>query len=99
MLARCNNPKCPAWKYYGGADVTVDPSWDPAQGGSFENFYADNGPRPEGMSLGRLLDLHRYGPGRCRWMTPAEQGAERRKKKALKRRILARGLWQLRRCA
>jgi hypothetical protein len=92
MLTRCSNVKVQNYGVYGGAGVKVDPRWDPARGGSFENFYADNGERPKGTTFGRPLDLGNYEPPRCRWMTRAEQTAEQKKK----RRVLARGLWALR---
>jgi hypothetical protein len=86
MLNRCRNPRHPTWKYYGGAGVKVCARWDPAQGGSFQNFLADLGPMPEGKlpsgrtlySIGRFGDMGDYEPSNCKWMTPAEQGANRR---------------------
>lgn len=86
LFARCYNPKSARFKYYGGANpsVKVCDRWNPAKGGSFENFLSDMGPRPDGTTLGRFLDLGNYEPGNCAWQTRLEQGAERRKKRLLK---------------
>jgi hypothetical protein len=65
------------------ADIDVCDRWNPAKGGSFENFFADLGPRPKGTSLGRYADLSNYAPGECCWMTRAEQGLARRNRYAL----------------
>ena len=95
MIQRCCNPKTDNYSRYGGANppVTVCDRWNPRAGGSFENFLAHKGPRPDGTSIGRTCDLGNYEPPNCRWMTVAEQTAERRKRS----RILACGLWALRR--
>ena len=36
------------------------------------------GERPEGTSLGRILDMGNYEQGNCFWMTPAEQNLAKR---------------------
>lgn len=46
MLQRCYDPFCEKYKRYGGVGVTVCDRWNPKEGGSFENFYEDLGPRP-----------------------------------------------------
>jgi hypothetical protein len=74
MLDRCRDSSI---SHYGARGVTVCDRWDPAKGGSFENFYADMGERPEGKSLdkdikggvGCLL----YSPGNCCWATLEDQ--------------------------
>jgi hypothetical protein len=73
MKTRCFNPRHRAYRWYGGRGITVCERWL-----IFENFYADMGEPPPGMSLDRI-DLHgNYEPGNCRWATVAEQLANRR---------------------
>lgn len=76
MLARCTNPHNHAYGRYGGRGITVYPTWWE----SFENFLRDMGERPAGKTLDRYPDNNgNYEPGNCRWATPAEQVATRRK--------------------
>lgn len=69
MKSRCTNPNTPQWGYYGIRGVTVCDRWLD----SFENFFADMGERPEGTTLGRILDRGNYEPGNAFWQTRAEQ--------------------------
>ena len=81
LIARCTNPKATGWKNYGGATppVLVCDRWL-----QFKNFLEDMGERPEGTSLGRILDMGNYEPNaNVFWMTSAEQGLARRNKYAL----------------
>ena len=75
MKARCSNPKSVQWRWYGGAGVTVCSRW----ADSFENFLADMGERPEGMTLDRFPNNRgNYEPGNCRWATPKQQADNRK---------------------
>ena len=72
MLRRCTNQHDSRYKYYGGKGVTVCERWQ-----SFELFLQDMGERPPGTTNGRFGDIGNYEPGNCKWMTPAEQLADR----------------------
>ena len=74
MRQRCNNPKADNYYYYGGRGITVCTRWD-----SFENFLADMGERPDGLTLDRYPDFNgNYEAGNCRWVTSKQQAANRR---------------------
>jgi hypothetical protein len=79
MIQRVTNPNHVSYKAYGGVGITVCDRWKD----SFENFLMDKGPRPEGTTLGRILDMGNYNPETAFWMSPAEQGLARRNKNAL----------------
>jgi hypothetical protein len=75
MRKRCNYPKHPHYKYYGGRGITVCPKWD-----SFDAFLLDMGPCPFGNagSIDRIDPDKEYTPGNCRWILRAEQSRNRR---------------------
>jgi hypothetical protein len=62
---RCENPKNTGFRYYGGKGVSVCDRWNPKAGGSFENFVQDMGYRPNGTTIGRIVDSGDYQPGNC----------------------------------
>lgn len=78
MLTRCYNPKSDCYKSYGAKGVLVCTRWR-----DFRSFLEDMGPRPEGKTLGRILDMGNYEPGNAFWMSSAEQGLAQRNKRAL----------------
>lgn len=73
MLARCYYAGHDSYKYYGGKGVKVCDRWRD----SFENFVADMGVRPPGMTLDRVDSGGDYEPANCRWSTRRTQQANR----------------------
>lgn len=80
MIARCRSLGAKQFADYGGAGVSICDRW-----GDFNNFLADMGPRPEGHTLGRVLDRGNYEPSNVFWMTWPEQGLHRRNNNSLRR--------------
>lgn len=74
MKNRCLNPRSPDFKYYGARGITVCVRWM-----KFENFLADMGSRPDGLTLGRIDHDKSYEPGNCRWETCEEQQKTQRR--------------------
>ncbi|HWY20028.1 MAG TPA: hypothetical protein VNX26_02345 [Candidatus Acidoferrum sp.] len=69
---RCTNPRCVDWPDYGGRGIKFLFT-------SFEQFFAELGPRPEGLSLDRKNNDGNYEPGNVRWATASEQQKNQRR--------------------
>lgn len=78
MKSRCSNPKFDSYKWYGGRGIKVCERW-----GSYENFVADMGEAPSGMTIDRQDSDGDYGPGNCKWATWTDQQNNRRNNKPL----------------
>jgi hypothetical protein len=72
LLQRTSNPR-PSERRY--AERGVCDRWNPAKGGSFQNFYDDKGPRPSPRhTLERYENNGPYAPWNCGWELPRVQG-------------------------
>lgn len=72
MRRRCAGPN-PYSKYYADRGIKVCERWQ-----KFENFLADMGERPIGLTLDRINNDKNYEPENCRWATPLQQTLNRR---------------------
>ena len=78
MKARCNNPKDHKYHTHGARGITICKRWQ----NSFENFFADMGPKPgRGYSVERVDNNGNYCPENCIWATPQIQGKNTRMNK------------------
>ena len=73
MKSRCLNKNHKAYPYYGGRGITVCDRWL-----MFENFYADMGDCPDGMSIERKNNDLGYSLDNCKWATTQEQSRNKR---------------------
>lgn len=77
MIDRCYNPNNAWYHRYGGRGIVVCERWLGPHG--FQNFLADMGEKPHGMSIDRFPDNDGpYTPNNCRWATAQEQTANRK---------------------
>lgn len=73
MKNRCRNPTSTNFEDYGGRGIRYCDRWE-----SFENFYADMGPRPPNTTLDRIEVDGNYEPGNCRWANNETQSNNKR---------------------
>lgn len=72
MKARCYVKTNSAYPKYGGKGIKMCKRWL-----KFENFLADMGERPAGMSIDRKDNAKGYSKSNCRWATGTQQALNR----------------------
>jgi hypothetical protein len=73
MVQRCNNSNDRSYARYGGRGISVCTRWL-----LFENFYADMGEKPKGLSLERRDNDAGYSPDNCYWAPLWQQSRNKR---------------------
>lgn len=68
---RCENRTLPCWPRYGGRGIKFLFT-------SFDQFFAELGPRPAETTLDRINNDGNYEPGNVRWATYKEQANNKR---------------------
>lgn len=73
MIGRCFDPKNKRYYDYGKRGVKVCKRWM-----KFENFLADMGECPDGLTIERVKNFRGYFPHNCKWDTQRNQSRNKR---------------------
>jgi hypothetical protein len=74
MRSRCRNPDDLAYPRYGGRGIEICERWQ-----TYENFLADMGECPPGLSIDRIDNDGNYSPENCRWADGSTQVRHQKK--------------------
>ena len=78
MRGRCGKSDHPKYPEYGGRGIKICYRWR-----KFENFLADMGERPKGLTLDRINNDGHYSPVNCRWASQKQQNTNTRRVKLI----------------
>jgi hypothetical protein len=73
MKERCYTSSCPDYKNYGAKGITICDSWR----FSYDQFFKDMGPKPEGYTIDRIDGSLDYFKENCRWSSKHTQALNR----------------------
>ena len=76
MVLRCTRTTHAAFSDYGGRGISVCERWSGPNG--FQNFFADMGRKPTGLTIERRNNDEGYTPANCYWATQREQSNNKR---------------------
>lgn len=68
IVTRCTDKNSTSFKKYGAKGITISARWE-----HFENFYADMGNCPDGLTIDRIDNSKGYESGNCRWASMETQ--------------------------
>ena len=77
--SRCNNPKCPDYKYYGGRGIQNKFTLDDFRKYVKEDLGYDTIEKIKGLQIDRINNDGNYEPGNIRFVTPKINANNRRK--------------------
>ena len=89
MRERCEDPANKSYPRYGGRGIKVCDGWL-----RFENFFADMGERPPGLTLERVDNERDYEPSNCIWADMRRQQNNRSNNRLITYRGEARTIAQ-----